>query len=96
MKHLRINNNTGEFLRVSDWHVISELKGDDVLNLAKSAINDESFEMDSFEEDKLPNPAQRIIYEKVYNQLLSLQSRRDAFIDQTRNIYQDAYDKYCM
>lgn len=95
MKHLRIENRQGEFLRENDWVVITEVAEEDILNLAKAAIYDNNFEIDPFNSDELPNPAHRIIYQKISEQLLSLHTRKQEFLDETRNIYQDAYNKYC-
>ena len=38
MKHLRINDQKGEFLREANWRVVTEITADDVLNLAKAAV----------------------------------------------------------
>ena len=95
MKHLRINNRQGEFLKGSDWVVITEIIADDILNLARAAVSEDDFEVDVFDESALVNPAQRIFYQKISDQLISLHARQQEFADETRNIYQDAYDKYC-
>lgn len=95
MKHLRIKFQNGEFLREANWLVVTEITADDVLNLAKAAVKEDDFEVDSYNEAALPNPAQRIIYQKISEQLISLHARRQEFLDETRNIYQDAYEKYC-
>ena len=94
MKHLRIKDQKGEFLRSSNWIVITEITADDILNLAKKAITEEDFEIDSYDEAILQNQAQRIIYQKLSDQLISLHARKQEFLDETRNIYQDAYEKY--
>ena len=95
MKHLRINNRQGEFLRGDEWIVITEIIADDILNLARAAVTEEDFEVDSFDDSALLNPAQKIIYQKTSEQLMLLHARIKDFADETRNIYQDAYDKYC-
>lgn len=96
MKHLKIENSKGYFLRnKTSWISILEMCGDDIKSLAKQAIYDNEFDMDALSTDLLPNPAQNIIYQRVYDQLMSLYNRRDAFKEECRNIYQEAYDKYC-
>ena len=95
MKRLRINDQKGEFLREVNWLVVTEITADDVLKLAKAAVKEDDFEVDPFVEAALPNPAQRIIYQKISEQLISLHARKQEFLDETRNIYQDAYEKYC-
>lgn len=95
MKHLRINDQKGEFLREANWRVVTEITADDVLNLAKAAVKEDDFEVEPYNEAVLPNPAQRIIYQKISEQLISLHERKQEFLDETRNIYQEAYEKYC-
>lgn len=96
MKHLRIRDQKGEFLRDTNWLVVTEITADDILNFAKAAVKEDDFEVDPYDEAALPNPAQRIIYQKISEQLISLNARKQEFLDETRNIYQDAYDKYCI
>lgn len=96
MKHLRIKDQKGEFLRDTNWLVVTEITADDILNFAKAAVKEDDFEVDPYDEAALPNPAQRIIYQKISEQLISLNARKQEFLDETRNIYQDAYDKYCI
>lgn len=69
---------------------------DDLLNLAHAAIEDEEFTADPYDESKLPNPAHRIIYQRISGQLTELHNRRAAFQEDVRNIYKDAYLKYCV
>lgn len=95
MKHLRIKDQKGEFLRGANWLVVTEITTDDILNLAKAAVEEKEFEVEPYNEAALPNPAQRIIYQKISEQLISLHARKQEFLDETRNIYQDAYEKYC-
>ena len=95
MKHLRIKDQKGEFLRDANWLVVTEITADDILNLAKAAVKEDDFKVDPYDEAALPNPAQRIIYQKISEQLISLNARKQEFLDETRNIFQDAYEKYC-
>lgn len=95
MKHLKIENQKGYFARGENWMVVTEMTKDDLLNLAHAAVDDTDFEMDEFDDANLPNPAHKIIYQKISRQLLDLHNRRDAFLEEIRNIYRDAYNKYC-
>lgn len=95
MKHLRIKERKGEFLRETNWLEITELTAEDILCLAKAAVQEDDFELDPYDEAALHNAAHKIIYQKISEQLLSLHARKQEFIDETRNIYQDAYEKYC-
>ena len=96
MKHLKIEDQKGFFTRGESWIIVTDLTRDDLLNLAQAAVEEVDFEMDAFDEAKLPNPAQRIIYQKISGQLSELHSRREAFQEEIRNVYKDAYSKYCV
>lgn len=96
MKHLKIEDQKGFFTRGESWLVVTEMTKDDLLNLAHSAVDEVDFEMDDFDETKLPNPAHKIIYKKISGQLSELHYRRDAFLEEIRNVYKDAYNKYCV
>ncbi len=95
MKHLKIEDQKGFFKRGESWIVVSELTKDDLLNLAHSAVEDADFEIDTYDEVALPNPAHKIIYQHISGQLTELHSRREGFMEEVRNIYKDAYNKYC-
>ena len=96
MKYLKIEGNIGSFYDSnSTWKSVSEITAEDLLFLANKAVEEDSFECDDFRADELPNPAQRIIYQKVSEQLNYLHNRRESFIDETRSIYKEAYLKYC-
>lgn len=95
MKHLKIEDQKAYFTRGESWMVITNMTKDDLLNLAHAAIEDDNFETDAYNEASLPNPAHKIIYQQINSQLIDLHNRRDAFQEEMRNIYKDAYDKYC-
>lgn len=96
MKHLRIDDDrNGYFRRGDSWIVVTEMTKDDLLNLAHAAVEEEDFELDAYEDSKLPNAAHKIIYQKIWGQLTELHNRREAFQEEIRNIYKDAYQKYC-
>lgn len=96
MKHLKIEDQKGYFTRGESWIVISEMTKDDLLNLAHAAVEEADFEMDAYDETCLPNPAHKIIYQKISGQLQELHIRKDSFQEEIRNIYKDAYNKYCL
>lgn len=95
MKHLEIKEQKAFFKRGNNWIVVTEMTKDDLLNLAHAAIEDDSFASDEYDESALPNPAHRIIYQRVRGQMVELHNRREAFKEEVRNIYKDAYSKYC-
>ena len=95
MKHLKIEDQKAYFTRGENWMVVTDMTKDDLLNLAHAAIEEDDFETDAFNEALLPNPAHKNIYQQINGQLIDLHDRRAAFQEEIRNIYKDAYDKYC-
>lgn len=96
MKHLKIEDQKALFTRGESWMVVTEMTKEDLLNLAHLAIEEEDFETDKYDEALLPNPAHKIIYQQINTQLTELHKRRDSFQEEVRNIYKDAYNKYCL
>lgn len=96
MKHLKIENQKAFFTRGESWLVVTDMTKEDLLGLAHSAIEEEDFETDKYDEALLPNPAHKIIYQQINTQLTELHNRRGAFQEEVRNIYKDAYNKYCI
>lgn len=96
MKHLKIENQKAYFTRGKDWTVVTDMTKEDLLNLAHAAVEEEDFETDAYDEALLPNPAHKIIYQQINSQLIELHNRRASFQEEARNIYKDAYNKYCI
>ena len=96
MKHLKIEDLKAYFTRGENWMVVTDMTKEDLLNLAHAAIEEEDFETDAYDEALLPNPAHKIIYQQINGQLMELHNRRAAFQEEVRNIYKDAYNKYCI
>ena len=84
MKHLKIENQKAFFKRGENWIVVTDMTKEDLLNLAHAAIEEDDFETDKYDEALLIN-----------GQLMDLYNRRNAFQEEVRNIYKDAYNKYC-
>lgn len=96
MKHLKIEGKVASFERDGSWVVVTEMTKDDLLKLAQVAVDEQDFEIDPFDESQIPNPAQRIIYKQISDQLVDLHRRRDTFQEEAKNLYKDAYNKYCV
>ena len=96
MKHLKIEDKKAFFTRGESWMVVTDMTKEDLLNLAHAAIEEEDFETDKYDDSLLPNPAHKIIYQQINSQLTDLHNRRTIFQEEMRNIYKDAYNKYCI
>lgn len=96
MKHLKIENQKAYFTRGENWIVVTDMTKEDLLELAHAAIEEDDFETDAYDEVSLPNPAHKIIYKQINGQLTDLHNRKEPFLEEVRNIYKDAYNKYCV
>lgn len=50
--------------------------------------------MDDPKKSNIPNEAQKIIYENIYNKINDLISNRDTIISEISNLYKEEYSKY--
>ena len=98
MKHLKINDNKGFFLRKTDgkepeWIIIDQIGKDDLIQLLNSAIT-EDFIMDEYNEDILQNKAHRIIYKNINEKFKELITNKTRFKDESESLYREALEKY--
>ena len=93
MKLLKIENNKGYFFKADDYEEIHNIDKEQILNLVNLSLGDEA-EFDEFVDENLPNKAQNVIYENVYNKLKNLNERKDEFEDKSKRYFLDEYEKY--
>lgn len=94
MIYLKIENNSGKFLKDGNYLTVDKMTRDDLWHLAKAVMDDESFEMDQYDESRIGNKAHQIIYKNVYELLVSLQNCKEQFRSECEAMYKEAYDKY--
>lgn len=94
MIYLKIENNVGKFYKDGTYLTIDKMSNMDLWNLANAVMDDDSFQMEKYEEAKLPNKAQQIIYKHVYDLLMSLQGRKEQYKNECELMYKSAYDSY--
>lgn len=66
------------------------------MGMVRATLEEEQFEIDEFYKDALPNPAHKIIYKHVYQQLTDIHARRKECQEAKRNLFKEAYEQYCM
>ena len=94
MKHLRIENNKGQYsIDGKLWLDLEVITKDDLLKLVDLALDDE-YLMDDYEKEKLPNPAQEIIYRNIFTKLSELVEKKERFKDESQQYYKEALLKY--
>ncbi len=95
MKLLKIDNNQGLFLVEEDEHkLVDKITKEDLLRLVDLTLTQEDIEFDEYNADLLKNPAHQIIYKNVFENLKSLQERKDGFLDDTETLYLAEYERY--
>ena len=103
MKLLKIREQKGFFINPShidkeksidnQYKNIEMISKEDILSMI-DFIMENDIEMDEYKETLLPNPAQKIIYENLYNHLSNLKNCKDDLIKQTDKKFKDAEEKY--
>lgn len=97
MKFLKISNGKGYFLNLKgEMEEIDKITKEDILRLLDIATdNEQTFEMDSYEDNNnLSNEAHKIIYKHFHNKFNELLENKDRFYDESMSIYKDALAKY--
>ena len=67
---------------------------EDLLKLIQCALEDEHFEMDSYDDSLVHNAAHKVIYKNIYQKLDDLLKHRIAFNDERTNLYRTAINAY--
>lgn len=95
MKLLSISDNVGHFLGADGtFKPIDLISKEDLLRLVRLSLEEETLEMDEYDDEKLKNQAHQIIYKSVYQKLLGLRGRRKEFVDESARMFLEEYEKY--
>lgn len=96
MKCLRVKDNVGEFsLDGVSYSPIDKIAKEDILLLVDIALDKEQkFDMDSYDDKMMSNPANKIIYCNIFDKFADLVSNKDQFGAEINEKYKDAYDEY--
>jgi hypothetical protein len=92
MKYLRIESKKGEFWNGEEYKSISEIGKKDLLNLLDCV--DDDFKVDSFEEELILDPAQKIVYKNVVQKFEDFLENKGQFDTEVEGLYQSAISKY--
>lgn len=95
MKLLRINESNGEFYSSSDEYVhIDKITKEDILMLVNRTLREETIELDPYDVQAIKNHAHQLIYKSVYQKLQDLQNRRQEFVDESKRLFLEDYERY--
>jgi len=96
MNYLKIENGKGFFRGDNgEYKTIDSIRKEDILRLLDAVVSEEiSFEMDEMNENNIQNQAHKIIYGNIYEKLLELKKNKNYFLDECKDLYKDALNKY--
>lgn len=96
MKCLEIKGGKGFFLHKSrEMLPLDQMKKEDILFLLDIATSDDQvFEMDDIEQFTIDNEAHNIIYSNLSDKFSDLLTNKKRFLDESKNLYREALQKY--
>lgn len=91
---LKIDNNLGWFKKHDgEYEQIDKITKEDLLRIMENILESDT-EMEEYNEEKIKNQAHQVVYKSIYNNLKSLNDRKDEFKDSMERLYQEQYTKY--
>ena len=95
MKLLKIEENCGHYRKKSgEFAPINKISKEDLLDLVNLTMDEEQVELDPYDEENIKHQAHQIIYKSVAQRLMDLLERRQEFVDQSKRLYLEDYEKY--
>jgi len=95
MKVLKIINSKAFFVDSSGTdQSISDIGADDLLQIFNLVLTEEDIEMDDFNSSQINQPAERIVYEKIYEKIQNTLNAKEDIISRINSEYQNAFEKY--
>lgn len=76
-----------------EWKNIEDIQKEDIALMLDSCM-DYDIELEVYDESVIKNPAQKIIYDNIYNKFKAFIDEKDNFKDEVDGLYKDALDKY--
>ena len=94
MKLLKIENSKGYFRNGEVFESIDKISKEDLLSLVEFTLKEDEVEFDEFSTEAVRDLAHQIIYKNVHDKLKELRPRRQEFIDESRRLFLEDYEKY--
>ena len=96
MIYLKISNSKAQFKNgQGKYEDIDKIGKNDILNLLNYATDETiEFEMDPIPDNFKGNEAHKIIYSKLYEKFSELLENRSRFIEESTQMYKDAFHQY--
>lgn len=94
MKLLRISDDGAQFLAADGgFATIDQITKEDLLRLVDVTL-EQDVELDDYDEARVKNHAQQIVYKNIVEKLQSLKKTRDKFVDESERLYLTEYERY--
>lgn len=93
MKYLKIKDSKGFYWNGDDYQEIDKINKDDLLVLLNAA-EEEDFEIEEYDEEKLQHKAHQIIYGNLHNKLQQFLTNKNEFKLEASELYNDAIRKH--
>ena len=95
MKLLKIDDGQGFYLDAQGTlSLIDKITKEDFLRLVNLTLGKEQTEVDEYNPAGLKNQAHQIIYKSIFEKLLDLSKRKQAFTDASDRLFLKDYEKY--
>jgi|LSQX01.3.fsa_nt_gb hypothetical protein len=95
MKVLKIINSKAFFVDPSgNDQSISDIGADDLLHIFNLILTEDNIDMDDFRSLQINQPAEKIVYEKIYEKIENTLAAKSDIISSINSEYQSAIDKY--
>ncbi|MDD6042241.1 MAG: hypothetical protein PUB87_00630 [Eubacteriaceae bacterium] len=97
MKYLIIENGCGYYCLDgcnTSKKSLDKITKEDLLTLVELCVEEEDFEMDTYDSSLVKNAAHQIIYKNIFQKLEDIIQRRVSFADEKNSLYRKAIEKY--
>lgn len=94
MKRLKIEDNKAYFKTDKDWTEIDQISKNDLMFLLDKAFEEDEFELDEYDAEKLANKAHAIIYKNIFEKFSDFLDNKTRFKDESQTLYKEAFEKY--
>lgn len=95
MKLLKIEDNCGHYRKeTGDFSPIDKISKEELLILVNWTLEEDEVEFDEYDDNTIKNQAHQIIYKSIARKLQDLRKRKQEFIDESKRLYLEEYEKY--
>lgn len=94
MKLLNYNKNVCYLNVDGNNKKLLEITKEDILKTLEYIYKNENIELEPYDKEKIPNEAERIIYENLYKKFTSFLEQKSNLKEEIENLFKDLEEKY--